>query len=311
MTSSNSYEFIYVLYVLPGNRGSDAALNEVRWGPNELSADGKIKFQDIRALKKVYGSYPSWFRGVPTLVNVESERQWVGGKCINKLKQWRKEWNSRPQTTPVGSGVTVQDPSVIETNEPIKLPPDPMKEAMEKAGWQNEPTVVPPKRSKQASISQQNNAPVSETADDLMSQLQARMTQEPDDEISFNFPPANRDPHMISQDLHYRKSETSRETEDPHQNEQNESTENQRFAPIVPVDNRTVPIGGSERKGILKTDSQMKQSQKLSQTLNPNEDDEGIRTVQFNVSIPKAPKTPTKKDSSSERKSHPTTESGT
>lgn len=187
---TNGYEFTFVLYVYPGNKSSDSAIAEVHWGPNELSADGKIKFQDIRALKKVYGSYPQWLTGVPTLVNVETERQWTGNLCITKLKQWKKEWNNRPRKTPAGAGVDVPTTLAHDPNKRIELPPDPMKIAMEEAGWKNEI----PKPREELREHKQSSVDINDGTD-LMSQLKARMPATARDiEPTFNFPPPDRDP---------------------------------------------------------------------------------------------------------------------
>ena len=260
----NGYDFTYVLYVLPGNTPSDAALREVHWGPNELSADGKIKFQDIRALKKVYGGYPDWFAGVPTLVNVESEKQWMGELCIKKLKQWKKEWNTRPQRTPVGAGIMVPNALLKEQEDQIVLPPDPLKVAMEEAGWTNEPT---PKRPADAAVpgppavpnpSHNDDSSFSEReAPDLMSQLKLRMDNTQDSEDSFDFPPATRDPFAAVSQM-----------------------------PLGPVE---VPTSG-----ILKRDSQKPQYVSHQELENQYQEEGGIRTVKFNVSIPKDPTTPTR-----------------
>jgi len=254
---TKGYEFTYVLYVYPGNNWSDAAIREIHWGPNELSADGQIKFQDIRALKKVFGSYPSWLEGVPTLVNVETKRQWTGELCIRKLKQWKKEWTTRPKKSPAGAGVDVPTTPSHNPDKPVVLPPDPLKVAMEDAGWKDElpqPRPPPAKRSVSGSSTQQ------ETGEDLMSQLKTRMVDAPDMVPSFNFPPPNRDPF--------------------------ETATTSKLDPLEPVDSEMVPGGA-------------------------NAVDDDVRTVTFEVSLPKEPKTPTRRAAAVKKSATPTTASET
>lgn len=248
---TNGYEFTYVLYVYPGNNWSDAAIREVHWGPNELSADGQIKFQDIRALKKVYGSYPGWLQGVPTLVNVKTERQWIGELCIKKLKQWKKEWTTRPQKSPAGAGVDVPTTPSHNPNKPVELPPDPMKVAMEEAGWKDEL----PQQRPLATTSVGSGSTKQETGDDLMSQLKARMVDAPDVEPSFNFPPPDRDPL--------------------------DAATSSKLDLLQPVDPETVP-GATEAR------------------------DDDVRTVKVKVSLPKEPKTPTRRESAVKKSATPT-----
>ncbi len=242
----SQFEYTYVLYVLPGELNSEVAIKKVEWGPNGLSADGQIRFEDIRAIIKKYGQLPEWFRGVPTLVNIHSKTQWTGRRCRQKLDKWLNDYNaSRPKGVPQGIPMTGTN-LLDDTSVPFVLPPDPRDEALLK--W-SAPKPVPQqivqnredatgRKPKKLPGIMKRRVPSDDEGDDeypsdLFTQLKSRM-RVPSDEEEADFPPPDK-----------------------------QFIEQQRRGDIGSV----------------------------------LEDDNGVRTVTFNVSVPKSPKTPTLKAS--------------
>lgn len=93
--SADSVE--YILYVVSGEKNSRRAVNEVSWGPGDLSADGLIKYQDLREIKRVFGSIPSWITKVPWLVNTRTRMHWSGSACFEKLSEIKEAFAAEQQ----------------------------------------------------------------------------------------------------------------------------------------------------------------------------------------------------------------------
>lgn len=121
-------DYTHILYVYPTEKNSEIAISIVNWGPNETSADGTIRFEDIRKVKRRFGSLPNWLTHVPTLVEIDTRTQWCGTKCIEKLSEWRESWVSRRKQ--IESGPPPHARGAISSTDmiepaPIVLPPDP------------------------------------------------------------------------------------------------------------------------------------------------------------------------------------------
>lgn len=126
----------------PGDPNSEKAIGLVKWGPNEMSADGTIRFQDVRTLKRHFGSLPNWLTVVPTLGDVQQLVQYPGSECINFLQNWRREWDEYQEMrrqqpaseSHVASarGYISSDVATVDPMQPVTLPPDP-RDVLEQA----------------------------------------------------------------------------------------------------------------------------------------------------------------------------------
>lgn len=126
--ADNDDTFTYILYVYPGEKKSNLAINKISWGPTALSVDGLIRYEDIRIMKRVFKSLPPWLTVVPTLVNIKTRMMYPGSKCFEELDayflQQKQPANAAaaPQSYP--RGFSPSQPLVVEDLRTI-LPKDP------------------------------------------------------------------------------------------------------------------------------------------------------------------------------------------
>lgn len=126
--SADSVE--YILYVVSGEKNSRIAVNAVSWGPGDLSADGLIKYQDLREIKRVFGSVPGWITKVPWLVNTRTRMHWNGSACMNKLTEINETYATKHrhiQDNPMELALGTHARPELQQAAPINvvLPPDP------------------------------------------------------------------------------------------------------------------------------------------------------------------------------------------
>ena len=137
MTSSSQLN--YILYVYPGEKNSDRAINMVTWGPSTLSADGAILYEDIRIMKRAFKSIPPWLTVVPTLVNIQTRMMYRGSSCIKELEQCRENYIGAMSPSVIdakmhtkmarGSAPEQQQVKIVEDLKTI-LPKDPRDELL-------------------------------------------------------------------------------------------------------------------------------------------------------------------------------------
>lgn len=131
MAAADDDTFTYILYVFPGEKKSNLAINKISWGPTALSVDGSIRYEDIRITKRVFKSLPPWLTHVPTLVNIKTRTMYPGSKCFEELEAHQRQQqfaagpqrSQQPHKAPARGSAPPQ-PLVVEDLRTI-LPKDP------------------------------------------------------------------------------------------------------------------------------------------------------------------------------------------
>jgi hypothetical protein len=72
----------FILYAIHGEPNSDKALNELEWGPDNVTRDKKIQYCNPFELKR---AIPKWLNGVPILADLQNHRVYKGTNCLKTL----------------------------------------------------------------------------------------------------------------------------------------------------------------------------------------------------------------------------------
>jgi hypothetical protein len=139
----------YILYILPGQPGSDQAIEISRLSGNS------VHVQDIRLIKR-----PKWLNGVPILANSKSREIWRGQKALEHLKfmsqtsviKWPK-MQADLSVKPMFTAPVQQTPPQGQ-----KLPPPPQQQPQQPIPSQQVPLVV--EQQQVPSVVQQQPLPV-------------------------------------------------------------------------------------------------------------------------------------------------------
>ncbi len=114
----------FILYAIQGEKNSDKALQNLEWGPDQLTRDKQVQYRNPFQLK---GPVPKWLNGIPILADIHTHRIYKGTNCLKVLQETYPV--GPPPSLPGMEDEPPMPPKDKDNNQEFKIPPDPRERA--------------------------------------------------------------------------------------------------------------------------------------------------------------------------------------